>query len=54
MIIDFVATITGQDLVGVLDVSFPPCHIQSGDLIITWLYFAGVLAFIFLVSGVCT
>ncbi len=56
MIIDFfVATITGQDLVGVLDVSTAPLSIFNlVTLIITWLlYFAGVLAFIFLVvSGI--
>ena len=56
MIIDFfVATITGQDLVGILDVSTAPLSIFGLiTLIITWLlYFAGVLAFIFLVvSGI--
>ena len=50
MIIDFCRyKITGQDLVGVLDVSTAPLSIFNlVTLIITWLlYFAGVLAFIF-------
>lgn len=51
----FAATISGQDLVGILDVSTAPLSIFNlVTLIVTWLlYFAGVLAFIFLVvSGI--
>ncbi|MCL5410726.1 MAG: hypothetical protein M1324_02620 [Patescibacteria group bacterium] len=49
------ATITGQDLVGIINVSTTPLGVTGlVTLIITWLlYFAGVLAFIFLVvSGI--
>lgn len=56
MITEFIlATITGQDLVGIINVSTTPLGITGlVTLIVTWLlYFAGVLAFIFLViSGI--
>jgi len=55
MIPFFVATITGQDLLGVINIAVAPLTVSGlVTLIITWLlYFAGILAFIFLViSGI--
>jgi hypothetical protein len=50
-----IATITGEQLAGVINVALTPVNIFGlVTLIVTWLlYFAGVLAFIFLVvSGI--
>lgn len=55
MIPFFVATITGEDLKGVINIALVPTTLSGlVTLIISWLlYIAGILAFIFLViSGI--